>query len=333
MRLKNFAIPETRTANTVCKSHLISGYAAPEQYESGAECTAAADVYGVAASMFFALTGHHPADATGRGKKADDLMMPAEVADATPVHIKDSLLRALRVHPLRRTQTVQQLLDELTATSAVAALISEDAEEEDEPKKKGFKYLWLVFIGVFVTVAAVLVVVLMQMGLIGGGDATTTPTQTLPTVVTTTTTSGTVNNTMLFEVDNLVDRLYSTVKEEPLSGQMTVVLKGFEFNDSAEKGTILSQTPVAGEMVERGTVITVVISAGKNDNVMPDVIGWEEEQARLYLEALGYTVADSLLLQGSDLGLEKGQIERTTPKAGEPMTYGDTVVLSVVDVE
>ncbi len=334
LRLKNFAIPETRTVNTDCKPNLITGYAAPEQYEEGADCTPASDVYGVAASMFFALTGRHPTDAVQRGKKADDLMMPAEVADKTPAHVKESLIRALRVHPQRRTQTVQQLLDEMTATSAVAALIHEDDEEEDAPKKGGAKYLWIIFVAAFAALAVVMVLVLNSLGVLNIGDepVVTTTTQEPLTMAPTTTTEfvPTPTGEALFAVENLQGRFYAQVKNAKLSGDMTVELKGYEYSSTVAKGKIISQSPAANEKVDRGTVISVVISAGPSMGVMPDLTGWKEEHARLYLEALGYNVTDSLLLQVSSL--DKGLVERSSPKAGSKIEYGDTVTLYVSDV-
>ncbi len=334
LRLKNFAIPETRTVNTECKPNLIAGYAAPEQYEEGADCTPASDVYGVAASMFFALTGRHPADATQRGKKADDLLMPVEVADKTPAHVKESLIRALRVHPPRRTQTVQQLLDEMTATSAVAALIHED-DEEEAPKKSSAKTLWIIFVAVFAVLAVAMVLVLNSLNIIhlGGAQPTaTTTTQDPLTMAPTTSTEfvPTPTGEALFTVEELRGRVYAQVKSATLSGDMKVELKGYQYHDTVPKGRIVSQSPAPGEKTDRGTVISVYISAGSSKGVMPDVTGWKEEHAKLYLQALGYNVTESLRLQVSTL--EKGLVERSSPKAGASIAIGDTVTLYISDV-
>jgi len=335
LRLKNFAIPETRTVNTECKPNLIAGYAAPEQYEEGADCTPASDVYGVAASMFFALTGRHPVAATQRGKKADDLLMPAEVADKTPTHVKESLVRALRVYAPRRTQTVQQLLDEVTATSAVAALIHED-DEEEAPKKNGTKYLWIIFVAAFAALAIVMVLVLNSLNVInlGGKEpVATTTTQDALTMAPTTTTEfvPTPTGEALFDVEDLRGRVYAQVKGSTLSGDMKVELKGYEYHDTVPKGRVVSQTPAPGEKVDRGTIVSVVISAGPSTGVMPDLAGWKEEHAKLYLQALGYNVTESLRLQVATM--EKGLVERSSPKAGAEIAIGDTVTLYVSDVE
>lgn len=333
LRLKNFSIPETRTVNTECEPHLIGGYAAPEQYEEGAECLPSADVYGVAATMFFALTGRHPTEANKRGKKANDLMMPADVE--IPDHIRDSLLRALRVNPQRRTQAVDRLLSEITATSAVAALIREEEEDEEEtPKNSTAKYLWITFVAVFVLLAVLAVFALNALDVFRfpwqQGAETSEPTEE-PTLSMDTATTTTKPGELTFTVTNLVGRVYSVAKQSPVSGQMEIVLKGFEYSDM-EAGVIVSQSPAAGERATQGAIIEVVVSIGSSETVMPNLIGWKEEHARTFLEAMGYTVSDTLWLQGgSDFGLEAGCVERTDPKPGEPIAYGDKVVLSVVE--
>lgn len=339
LRIKNFAIPETRTVNTECKPHIIAGYAAPEQYDPQVVCTASADVYGVAATMLFALTGSHPADAAQRTKKSEELLLPAEVAAAIPVHVKESLYRALRIHPERRTQTVQQLLDELTATPAVAALIQEEKETEEvsgpQNKKSNARYLWLIFAVALVVLAIVMVVALKGLDALPTGvDPQSTTTQntqlTLGTDVSTTAPGATTE--AKFTVESLLGKDVRVAQKKALAGQMTVEIKGFEYSDTAAKNTILSQSPAPDEKADRGTVIEVIVSAGSAKGKVPDVSGWKEEHARLYLQALGYEVpAESLLLQKSNY--EKGVVERSSPPAGASITVGDTITLYVSNVE
>ncbi len=332
--LKNFAITEVRTESGVGKPSRVAGFAAPEQYENGATCTAATDVYGVAATMYFALTGRAPAEAAQRAKRGDELMMPAEVADTLPPYIKESLQRALRLSVGYRTRTAEQLLDELSATQAVASL--RETEEEPMKQEKRFPYLWLIFGVVAVALAIVAVFALSGLGYInfGGSAPTTTVTQPSLTMKPTTSTDtvGTIGTgKALFEVAELRGTDLEVAQGMVLSGQMKVVLKGYEYSDTFPKGQIVSQTPAPGDKVERGTPINVVISAGPLEGTMPDVTGWSETHARLYLKALGYQVGESLLLQVSDL--EKGAVEKSQPAAGAPIKVGDTVVLWVSNVE
>lgn len=334
LRLKNFAIAEMRTECGIGRPGRVAGCAAPEQYEAGAVCTAAADVYGLAASMVFALTGQLPADATVRAKKGDGVILPADVADTVPPYIKESLQSALRVSVSDRTQTVQQLLDELSATQAVASL--RETEEEPVKKKKRFPYVLVIFVGVLTALAILVAFAGKGIGLWGsdGGETTTTPQQSLTMKPTSSTEPiGTVaTGSALFEVDDFSKQTWETVKAKKLRGDMKAVLAGYKYSETVPKGTVLSQSPAAGEKVERGTTVEIIISAGSSEIKMPNVSGWKEEHAREYLEALGFTMSESLLLQ-SGCTYEKGVVESSIPAAGTKMKIGDTVRLYVSNVE
>lgn len=336
LRIKNFSIPETHTVNTACQPCLIAGYSAPEQYEQGAVYGAAADVYGMAATLFFALTGKNPAEATVRMRRSEELLMPAEVADTLPAYVKESLYRALRIHAEHRTATMQQLLDELSATSAVAALIEE--EEAEEPQKKShMKYLWLIFVAAVLALAILAVFALEGLGYISFGGANTTPSMTegpLTLSTTATTTEAVITTTTAGEktygVDSLIGKTMQDIEAMALRGNQRVEMRGYEFS-AQPVGTVVAQTPEAGSQVSDGTVIYVTLSAGSAERTMPDLTAWPEQYARLYLQALGYQVKDSLLLQVSEF--DRGLVEKTEPAAGSPIQIGDSVTLWVSDVD
>lgn len=335
LRLKNFAIAEMRTACGIGRPGRVAGCAAPEQYENGATCTAAADVYGLAASMVFALTGQLPAEATVRVKKGDTLALPADIAESVPPYIKDSLQRALRVSAAERTQTAQQLLDELSATQAVASL--RETEEEPVTKKKRFPYWLIIFIAVLAAGSILLVFALNGLGIIHLGKKQTTTTTTQPSLTMKPTTStsdiGTLpTGSALFEVDDFSNQTWEAVKAKKLRGDMKAVLVGYKYSETVPKGTIVEQSPAAGEKVKRGTKVEVIISAGSAEVKMPDVSGWKEEHARIYLEALGFTISESLLQQ-SECKYEKGLVESSIPAPGTTMKVGDTIRLYVSNVE
>ena len=342
LRLKNFCIPETRTVDTACKPVMAQGYCAPEQYTAGAPRTEAADVYALAATLYFALTGIQPTDAAVRMKKGGQLLMPANVADALPDHVKDSMHRALRIDADRRTPSAQQLWDELTATPAVAALIDEEeVHPEPKPKKGGMSWLLLAFVGTLLICAGIAIFVLQQLGVVNVNDLftkPTTPTTTTvaATTVTTTTTlpSTTVTTTPIagtYEVPDFVGKTANEAKTTYLGGGLKVYVMGYAYSDKA-KGVVLSQEYEAGSRVAKNTAIGITVSAGPESFEMPDMSGWTEEHARLYLEALGLTVkTPSLLLEVSEY--EKGTVDRTTPAAGSSVSLGDSVTLWVSNVE
>lgn len=341
LRLKNFAISEVRTQSGVGKPSRVAGCAAPEQYQPGVIPTAAADVYGLAASMFFALTGHVPAEPTQRQKKGDELMMPANVADTVPPYIKESLYRALRLSPERRTQTAQQFFDELSTTQAVASLRIDDAEKPaPKRKKKRFPYVIVIFSVVLVIMIAVMLFLLDSLGFgifgtseSGGTKTTTQANLTMKsTTYTTTYTTGALQDA-LFPVKDYRGYAWSDILKDKskLPGDMTVVIKGYQYCEEGGKGIVVSQTPAPDTRVDRGTVIQVVIGLGPEETALPDVSGWKADHAKLYLEALGYKV--ELQDQLANTQYDRGYVEGSSPAAGKTVEAGSKITLNVSAVD
>ena len=111
---------------------------------------------------------------------------------------------------------------------------------------------------------------------------------------------------------------------------MTITLQYMQYSKKAA-GTIISQQPEAGTSAPKGTAITVIVSCGENDEVaVPDVAGWKQEHAKLYLEALGFRV-ETAMLQASQY--DKGLVDSTDPVAGTTKRKGDTITLRVSNVE
>ena len=338
LRLKNFCIPETHTVNTACEPVLIAGYSAPEQYESGAVSSAASDVYGLATTFFFALTGITPPDATLREKKGDELSLPSDVAASLPVHVKDSLLRALRVSATYRTQSAARFWEELSATSAVAALIDEDGTavipDVDKKNRSGMGYIWFAFGLGIIALGVVAVIVLNSLGIVQLGKTTTTTTTTTTFDIPTTTSHNPVSTrpspSGMVEADTVVGKLFTELLNGKLTGNVTIQVIGSKYSDQ-EAGTILEQTPAAGELVEKNGVISVIISAGAAKKPLPDVAGWDVDFTKLYLEALGYRIGDVHLVRVSKQ--PHGTVDRLSPAIGTAVPIGTVIDLYVSNVD
>lgn len=68
-----------------------------------------------------------------------------------------------------------------------------------------------------------------------------------------------------------------------------VIEEGEEvYSPDQEKGLITSQSPSAGKKVSEGQVVTVNISKGKKDGVVPSIVDMDYKGAKEYLESFGF---------------------------------------------
>ncbi len=332
LRLRSFAIPEARKAGTPIKPRFSAGFAAPEQYAANKECAAAADVYGLAATIFTTLTGNVPPEAPRRAHGSQDLFLPAEVADDLPEGVGLALFNALQPDQTKRLQTVEELRGALSAEPAVNALL-EDAEQElaeEQPPKKKNRYPLYIGISVFVVLAVlagILLCILFPQGedepLLSGETVITT---TKPTKATTTY----VDPESIYSIPKMVGKNYYSEKNNTMTGDFKLEITYMKYDNEKPKGTILSQEPEAGTSSKAGATIKVVISMGSEDLTVPDVAGWPQEYATKYLEALGFKV-DVLLVNVSEY--DKGIVDGTDPGPKTELGVGDTVTLRVSNVE
>ena len=83
-----------------------------ELYDSRHSPGAYTDVYAVAATMYFMLTGITPDSANSR-LISDTLVPPSELHPGLPEKLDDIIVKALAVRPDERTQTAGELLEQI----------------------------------------------------------------------------------------------------------------------------------------------------------------------------------------------------------------------------
>lgn len=345
LHLRGFAIPEARTVSTDLKPQLLSGYSAPEQYGFEQDYGPATDVYGMAATIFRTLTGNPPPDGASRAKNSSDLFVPAEVAKELPDHVAAALFNALQVLPDKRTASIQQFRDQLSAAPAVTALIEAEgaaqqppAEEEEpeppaKPKNKRTKYVLLIVLAAFIVMllAAGAVILLLFPDLLKGGETSSIiSAPPIPTQATTATTEY-VPQEKKFAVADMLGKNYYDEKDNTFTGKMKLKVQAKQYSDKPA-GTILFQDPAPEAGAAEGTVINVIISDGPEKLAIPDIRGWNQDQARMLLEAMGFRVEkDALMVVESQY--ERGMVDETSPPIGTTLERGDSIILRVSDKE
>ena len=104
----------------------------------------------------------------------------------------------------------------------------------------------------------------------------------------------------------------------------TIVTGQPEYNDEVEKGRIIRQEPTPGSRVEKGARITVILSLGKESETitMEELRGQNIEVALSFLQAQGL---NPLPFEEFSDEYAKGEVIRTNPAAGTPLTEGQKV--------
>lgn len=125
-------------------------------------------------------------------------------------------------------------------------------------------------------------------------------------------------------VANVANSLYEDALEA-LTAQDLVVLRVYEQSDTVPAGVVIRQEPEAGTLVLPKTPITVYVSSGATEVVVPNLVGTQEANAVAMIEQAGLTVG-SITVTGSPT-VEEGVVITSDPVAGAKLPQGSVVNL------
>jgi serine/threonine-protein kinase len=100
-----------------------------------------------------------------------------------------------------------------------------------------------------------------------------------------------------------------------------------QVNANQPKGTVISQNPVGGSTVNKGTSVTLTVSKGPNTASVPDVTGQTQAQATSTLQAAGFKVQAKQKTTKDQT--QNGVVIHQRPGVGTQLTKGRTVVIYV----
>ncbi len=133
----------------------------------------------------------------------------------------------------------------------------------------------------------------------------------------------------LVSVPGLVGEDYNVVKNTKYEF-FTIVLEDYEYSDKPA-GYILSQEPLGGDQVVKGTKITVVVSQGPEpeDKIMIDLVNLDRQNAVDYL--VGQGIPENLILIREEYSKEitMGKVIRTDPAENAVLVEGQPVTIWV----
>lgn len=325
LRLTEFSIADVRTARTDMVAQLFKGYAALEQYGFDGEQGPWTDIYGLAATLYRTIVGNPPPEATSRVTN-DKLMMPPSVAETLPAYVMQGLINALAILPQERTKSVETFRDELSAAPNVISKQNQirSSAPKQPKKKKNSSTKKYVLVTVIITVLIIAIVfAIVGISYLKKPDDDTTV--TTPTMQETTTAdySDLYIDVNAGTIPKLVGQDYAALMASNDASVLKmldfydgIVIKNKKYSDDPA-GTIISQSPKAGEASQKGDKIEVVVSLGTWEFEMPDIVGMEEKDAIIELMRFGFRYENITIVEKYDASASPRAVLETDPEDGE----------------
>ncbi len=344
LRLNGFSIPECRTAKSSLTSQLFPGFAAVEQYGVAGTQGPWTDIYAFAATIYRTLVGNPPPEATDRLEN-DNMTIPAKIAREIPKAVLETLANALQVLPNERTQNIDSMRHGLSVSSVQNNISNTSAIEVSQPtakkpklddrperkpsakpKKNNSNKMYGLVAGIVTAFLLIVVVlfVLFMLGVFDGeaasSDASSGNGLSGYTAVSKETPTSKMEITQDGKIvlDNLIGKYYSQLTiDNTLRDQIKLKVISKQYSDEYSAGQIISQSPKAGEEIEKGTTIECVVSLGPSTFTMLDLTGMDRDTALLELIKIGIPYQNITFNERMDETKQPGVIIQTDP---EPKT-------------
>lgn len=324
MLITGFAVNAVRRRGTLLIEELYPGCAAVEQYSSKAVCGEMSDVYALAATMFYALTGSLPKEAPER-LNDQRLLISKEVLKNLPPFAVTAIANALQVKQETRTASFERFKAELSsAPSVVTEIEHTDAIRRlppidmDLPQNRGLPpAVWLIGSCVITLVALVIVASIW----LGDRGMSFNDIQRLF--------QNSSAASEVITVPSMVNESYADWEKKIADGEYDFKLKVStrEFNGTVEEGNIISQSPFAGETIAAGDTVVVTVSKGSATRTLPEVKGTSFADLSEILSKNGFVpVKEDEFSDDIEPGYVIGYKDR---KEGDSLDYGSTVTVIV----
>lgn len=340
-KLADFGIAKAVSAATIAGgSNKIMGsvhYFSPEQAR-GAYVDERSDIYSLGIVLFEMLTGKVPFDGDNPISIAlmhinDPMPSLTKEVPGVPPQLEKIVNKATEKYQSNRYRNVDEMISDLEDIEFVTKVIGKNAfavednssdasqpkqerkngeeapvparkerqrnERSDSSKDKNKMTLFIV-IGVVIVAIAALIGLGSMLGWFGGSDEITVP--------------------------NFVGKTLEEATAEAEEKGLVIQEGDLVFSPDQEEGFIASQNPASGSKVTEGKVITVNISKGKKDGVVPKIEGMDYDEAKEYLESFGFKMGPGVTV---DSPLPKGIIVSQSVPYGTQAKSGTEINVEI----
>jgi len=328
VKVTDFGIAKLPNAETVTMTDKAIGtvfYISPEQ-ASGKDIDARSDIYSLGVMMYEMATAKLPFTADSPVSVAlmhinEEAPVPKDVNENMPAGLSQIITRAMEKDPVMRYQSTTQMLRQLIQLKENPQVQFKAPKKPTPPgEKKGKKErrqsrsMFPIIMGVvipFFIIAAISAIVIVSQLFSNTDDLTETIT-----------------------VREFVGQSYTDEMQLFFSSSdYYKVTVEYVYDDTAEVGRIISQTPESGETRkvkkgERYCELTLVVSKGTKYAEMPNLIAINHREAKFRLQKIGVELNIVMENQVNSV-YEAGAVISTNPPAGETLEGGDTVTIYV----
>ena len=349
VKVTDFGIAKSATSSTITNTTTIVGsahYLSPEQAK-GTFIDFRTDLYSLGIVLYEMVTAKLPFDGESPVTIAlkhiqEEPVAPKTLNDTIPDSLNSFILKAISKDPISRYQTSKEMIADLQkikenpmtiiqaptendgGRTIVMSPIKTDInpkpkkvekvnlqnkmeEEEEEEnfdddyfKKKNKKKGKGLIIGGVIAVLLLVIVVFTTI-FIGG------------------------NEVKQVKVPNIIGKSFDEAKKEIEALGLKLEREKTENSDKPD-GEILRSDPAADTMINKGSIIKVVVSGGVEKVTVPNLRDYEENVIKQYLDSKGLKYEINYEFNDN---VEKGYYVSQDPKAGTEIAKEDTIYVTI----
>ena len=345
-KLADFGIAKAVSAATIVGgNNKIMGsvhYFSPEQAR-GAYVDERSDIYSLGIVLYEMLTGKVPFDGDNPVSIAlmhinDPMPSLTKEVPGIPPQLEKIVNKPPEKYQSNRYKTVDEMIKDLDDIEFITKVMGKDAfvvdspdtdevarykkeqssekeyvtdvkpvkkerrKTDSKPSNEKNKMTMFIIIGAVVVAIAGLIGLGSMLGWFGGSDEITVP--------------------------SFVGKTLEQAQAEAEKLGLVIQEGDLVYSPDQEEGLITSQNPVEGAKVTEGKVITVNISKGKKDGVVPKIEGMDYEEAKAYLESFGFKMGPGVTVQSH---LPKGVIVSQFIPYGTSAKSGTEINVEISD--
>ena len=326
-RLAGYATVGLRTAGSGLHEQLYEGYSAPEQYTTAQFEGRYTDEYSLAAVFYRMVCGQAPMPAAQR-VVSDSNPRARTVEPAVPAYVSDVLQLGLRLKVMERIQTVPQLYQALSSKEYTAELTRTMKPEtpmhpvRTEQSAQGREHL-LSLKGLLAGILLLLsILILLTLWGIVSRQKEQTPSSEP---------SSEAASSEEMKPQNLVPNFvgidYEQIKNNREYTSMYLFRAVLEYSDTVPAGQVMRQEPEAGEVMESGEVIQIVVSQGPEKVEMPQIIGASQDKAIEILSSRGLVASCFMVV--NDGSYATGCVVSASEAEGTMVTVGSVITVYI----